>query len=118
MGGRRGLGLSALISRPGPIVDRLAEALRHSFDEYPARVGIHDSMNDAPDKQCERLVVTGRQRDRLLKRFEKLFFGRGDVEVIKDRRYGERRGPETAVDPERRSRDRRQISVHSIGPPA
>jgi hypothetical protein len=74
-------------------------------------------MEGDTDTPRQRLVVTGPQRERLYERFHRLFHGRDDVEVIKDRRDGERRqeGPDGEQD--RRIADRRQCSVPRIGPP-
>ena len=74
-------------------------------------------MEDGTDTPRQRLVVTGPQRDRLHERFQRLFHGRDDVEVIKDRRRGERRREDAAAEQERRAADRRQCSVPHIGPP-
>jgi hypothetical protein len=64
------------------------------------------------------LIVTGPERERLYERFATLFTGRVDVEVIKDRRRGQRRrvgaGPR---DGERRGRERRQIDPEWVVPP-
>jgi hypothetical protein len=74
-------------------------------------------MQDGADTPCQRLVVTGPQRERLYKRFRRLFHGRYDVEVIKDRRQGERRLDDAVVELNRRAADRRRCSVPHIGPP-
>jgi hypothetical protein len=65
----------------------------------------------------ERLVVTGPTRERLYELFRRLFAGRDDVEVIKDRRWGQRRRRAVTPESERRARDRRECSPHTIGPP-
>ena len=64
----------------------------------------------------ERLVVTGPTRDRLYQLFRRLFAAH-DVEVIKDRRLGQRRRRVAPPAEERRVRERRQCSSHQIGPP-
>jgi hypothetical protein len=65
------------------------------------------------------LIVTGPERDRLYRRFAALFAGHDDVEVMVDRRFGERRrdarGPR---DFERRSGDRRRRPPEWIVPPS
>ena len=65
------------------------------------------------------LIVTGPERDRLYARFATLFAGRGDVEVIKDRRVSQRRratvGPGNG---ERRAADRRSARPDWVVPPA
>lgn len=70
----------------------------------------------AGDKR-HRLVVTGPDRDRLYARFQALYYGRDDVEVIKDRRVAERRrsgqGPHNH---ERRARERRQSRAWTVPP--
>jgi hypothetical protein len=64
------------------------------------------------------LIVTGSERDRLYERFAALFAGRGDVEVVKDRRVAQRRraalGP---GDGERRATDRRRVRPDWVVPP-
>ena len=41
--------------------------------------------------KVHRLIVTGPLRDRLYERFAELYRHSADVEVVKDRRYAERR---------------------------
>ena len=73
-------------------------------------------MDASDDAQVHILVVTGPARDRLYERFARLFYGRSDVRVVKDRRVGERRRDEHvqwraargASGGERRSGDRRR----------
>jgi hypothetical protein len=64
------------------------------------------------------LYVTGPLRERLYRRFSRLFEGRDDVEVRIDRRVGERRhagrGPR---DRERRAGDRRRSRPAWVVPP-
>ena len=73
-------------------------------------------MEDDAHIPRQRFVVTGSQRQQLYERFQRLFHGRDDVEVIKDRRQGERRS-DAAAEQDRRAADRRQCSVPRIGPP-
>jgi hypothetical protein len=61
--------------------------------------------------------VTGPTRDRLYQLFRRLFAGHDDVEVIKDRRLGQRRRRVAPPADERRVQERRQCSSHQIGPP-
>jgi hypothetical protein len=74
-------------------------------------------MEDDAHIPRQRLVVTGPQREPLYERFWRLFYGRDDVEVIKDRRQGERRLDAAVAEQDRRTADRRQWSVPRIGPP-
>lgn len=64
------------------------------------------------------LLVTGPDRDRLYEHFARLFRGRADVSVLKDRRHGERRGARTPVAGERRTAERRRGSPAWVVPPA
>ncbi|HZL64555.1 MAG TPA: hypothetical protein VFD50_06400 [Thermoleophilia bacterium] len=64
-----------------------------------------------------RLVVTGPQRDQLYDHFRHLFWGRDGVEVVKDRRAGERRCEAGSVGFDRRTRDRRRSRPAWIVPP-
>jgi len=65
------------------------------------------------------LVVTGPERERLYRRFAALFAGRGDVEVVKDRRVAQRRRTTvSAQERERRGGDRRQAEPEWVVPPA
>lgn len=62
------------------------------------------------------LVVTGPDRDRLYERFRILFFGRDDVEVVKDRRRCERRAQAAPTGRERRAGERRHAVVWVVPP--
>ncbi len=64
-----------------------------------------------------RLVVTGPQRDLLYDHFRHLFWGRDGVEVVKDRRAGERRRDSASVGLDRRTRERRRARAVWIVPP-
>jgi hypothetical protein len=74
------------------------------------RCGYNSDMNADVDTAKHRLVVTGPERDRLYKRFNRLFWGRDGVEVVKDRRVAERRRDRSQSAVERRSRDRRRAT--------
>lgn len=80
---------------------------------------VKEGSDKRTDKRTmrERLVVTGPTRDRLYELFRRLFAARDDVEVIKDRRWYQRRRRTVAPPRERRSQDRRQCSSHQVGPP-
>ena len=67
-------------------------------------------MNANVDTAMHRLVVTGPARDRLYQRFNRLFWGRDGVEVVKDRRVAERRRDRSHSAVERRSRERRSAA--------
>ena len=64
-----------------------------------------------------RLVVTGPERDLLYDHFRHLFWGRDGVEVVKDRRAGERRREAASIGFDRRTRDRRRARPVWIVPP-
>jgi hypothetical protein len=64
-----------------------------------------------------RLVVTGPERDLLYDHFRQLFWGRDGVEVVKDRRDGERRREAGSVGFDRRTRERRRARAAWIVPP-
>ena len=59
------------------------------------------------DDITQELVITGPQRDRLFERFARLYRGRADIVVVKDRRQDDRR------ERERRSAGSRQPSAGS-----
>lgn len=63
------------------------------------------------------LVVTGPERDLLYDHFRQLFWGRDGVDVVKDRRSGERRRGSASVGFERRTRERRHARPAWIVPP-
>ena len=69
------------------------------------------------DTEVRRLVVTGPARDQLFEHFSRLFYGRDDVVVIKDRRRAERRCGEAPVRQERRTSDRRRHPPDWVVPP-
>lgn len=71
------------------------------------RRGYDNDMNANADTAMHRLVVTGPARDRLYQRFNRLFWGRDGVEVVKDRRLAERRRDRSQRAVERRARERR-----------
>ena len=75
-------------------------------------------MDASIDTATHRLVVTGPQRDRLYDRFCQLFWGRDDVEVVKDRRVAERRRDRSQIPFERRSRERRRVAPDWLVPPS
>ena len=56
------------------------------------------------------LVVTGPARDLLFAHFTRLYLGRDDVKVVKDRRVVERRHDLAAVESEHRRGERRRGS--------
>jgi hypothetical protein len=56
----------------------------------------------------EELLVTGPSRDRLFDLFTRLYEGRHDVRVVKDRRLDERRSRPADRAAERRRADRRR----------
>ena len=74
-------------------------------------------MTGTVDTQVRHLVVTGPARDLLFEHFSRLFYGRADVVVIKDRRSGERRAGQRPVGRERRAGDRRRRSPDWVVPP-
>jgi len=74
-------------------------------------------MDAQADTATYTLVVTGPGRDRLFERFRALFWGRGDVEVVKDRRVTERRSDRSQVAAERRARERRRDAPDWLVPP-
>ena len=76
-----------------------------------------DTFAGSPAKHV--LIVTGPERDRLYDRFATLFAGRGDVQVVKDRRVAQRRRSVTGPgDGERRAADRRSVRPDWVVPPA
>jgi len=64
-----------------------------------------------------RLVVTGPLRDRLYERFAELYEHSADVEVVKDRRYAERRRSVVGAALDRRRDDRRRDRADWVFPP-
>ncbi len=74
-------------------------------------------MVASADTEVRHLVVTGPARDLLFEHFSRLFYGRADVVVIKDRRHGERRSEQAPVGHERRSGERRRRRPDWIVPP-
>jgi hypothetical protein len=74
-------------------------------------------MVAALDRTIHRLVVTGPERDRLYDHFRRLFYGRDDVTIVKDRRLRERRVRRLASGDERRSTERRDGPPVWIVPP-
>jgi hypothetical protein len=78
-----------------------------------------DAVRDGIDQRedVRRLFVTGPERDRLYEHFQRLFFFYGDVEVVKDRRCGERRHARVSPARERRSTDRRIAGPEWVVPP-
>jgi hypothetical protein len=56
----------------------------------------------------DELLVTGPSRDRLFDLFIRLYAGRSDVRVVKDRRFVERRSRSAGGAAERRRADRRR----------
>jgi hypothetical protein len=72
---------------------------------------------DAGADPTYRLVVTGPQRDLLYDHFRHLFWGRDGVEVVKDRRTGERRRESASIGFDRRTRDRRRARPDWVVPP-
>jgi len=74
-------------------------------------------MATGVDDDTRLLVVTGPARDELFERFSRLFYGRADVAVVKDRRYSERRAGASSRVWERRESDRRRRVPDWIVPP-
>jgi hypothetical protein len=74
-------------------------------------------MAAANDTTIHRLVVTGPERDRLYDHFTRLFYGRDDVTIVKDRRIRERRVRSFAAGDERRSTERRDGPPVWVVPP-
>lgn len=64
----------------------------------------------------EELIVTGPSRDRLYDLFTRLYAGRYDVRVVRDRRLDERRSRSADRAAERRRADRRRRSPAWIVP--
>ena len=73
-------------------------------------------MEGAANRTIHRLVVRGPERERLYERFQLLFYGRDDVEVVCDRRTRERRCPGGHVVPERRRHERRRRPAWVVPP--
>jgi hypothetical protein len=73
-------------------------------------------MESTDTDKVYRLVVTGPARERLYERFQRLFYGRGDVEVVCDRRKGERRWSDGHMTPERRTHERRHRVTWVVPP--
>jgi hypothetical protein len=67
--------------------------------------------------KVHRLVVTGPLRDRLYERFAELYKHSADVEVVKDRRYAERRRSVVNPSDDRRRTDRRRRGADWVFPP-
>jgi hypothetical protein len=67
--------------------------------------------------QAHRLIVTGPLRDRLYERFADLYRHSVDVEVVKDRRYAQRRRVAVVRPDERRHDDRRRLTPDWVFPP-
>jgi hypothetical protein len=67
--------------------------------------------------KVHRLVVTGPLRDRLYDRFAELYRHSADVEVVKDRRYAERRHFVVSPSDDRRRDDRRRRGADWVFPP-
>jgi hypothetical protein len=74
-------------------------------------------MRTVAETEPRTLVVTGPARGRLYERFSRLYWGRG-VEVVVDRRVGDRRMTGRAVGEERRRGDRRRRPPDWVFPPA
>jgi hypothetical protein len=74
-------------------------------------------MQTVAETEPRTLVITGPARDRLYERFSRLYWGRG-VEVVVDRRVGERRANRGPVGEERRRGDRRRRPPDWVFPPA
>jgi len=72
-----------------------------------------DTMTSKPHL----LIVTGPLRDRLYERFSRLYSGASDVEVVKDRRHGERRRRLLPHSGDRRRGDRRRQAPEWVFPP-
>jgi hypothetical protein len=72
---------------------------------------------DGSTVKAHRLIVTGPLRDRLYARFTALYRYSADVEVVKDRRYAERRRAMTPPPDDRRRDDRRRRTAEWVFPP-
>jgi hypothetical protein len=75
-------------------------------------------MGTSVDSATHVLLVTGPVRDRLYDRFRRLFWGRDDVQVLKDRRVAERRRDASPVSADRRARERRRVAPDWVVPPS
>jgi len=73
--------------------------------------------DDSTTSRPHLLIVTGPLRDRLYERFSRLYSGASDVEVVKDRRQGERRRTLRPHETDRRRRDRRRQPPEWVFPP-
>jgi hypothetical protein len=82
------------------------------------RSGYKRTMVVLLDTDMHRLVVTGPARDRLYDRFGRLFWGRDDVEVLKDRRVADRRRDRREIVVDRRSVERRRTAPVWLVPPS
>jgi hypothetical protein len=74
-------------------------------------------MERQHQEKVHRLVVTGPLRDRLYERFAELYKHSADVEVVKDRRYAERRRAVINPSDDRRRTDRRRGGADWVFPP-
>jgi hypothetical protein len=79
--------------------------------------GYYEHMDGEYLVQTHRLIVTGPLRDRLYERFADLYSHSVDVEVVKDRRYAERRRVTVLRPDERRHDDRRRLTPEWVFPP-
>jgi hypothetical protein len=75
------------------------------------------AMEGEYQAKVHRLIVTGPLRDRLYERFAELYSRSADVEVIKDRRYAERRRSAARPSADRRRDDRRRGRAEWVFPP-
>jgi hypothetical protein len=75
------------------------------------------AMEAQYQEKMHRLVVTGPLRDRLYERFAELYKHSADVEVVKDRRYAERRRSRLSPSDDRRQQDRRRDRADWVFPP-
>ena len=67
--------------------------------------------------EVEELLVSGPSRDRLYELFTRLYAGRHDVRVVKDRRLDERRSRSAERAAVRRRADRRRSPPAWVVPP-
>jgi hypothetical protein len=74
-------------------------------------------VDDTMEKPRYTLVVRGPAQDFLYQHFVRLYDGRDDVVVVRDRRRAERRSAERPVSQDRRQADRRGQVTGWLFPP-
>jgi hypothetical protein len=68
------------------------------------------SRDDSHAQAAKQIFVVARDREKLFEYAKRAFSGNSSVEVVLDRRRGERRGPDKAGSPDRRRGDRRLMN--------